>query len=173
MIDLGLSGLVDRFEKTFGTLITNFLLGLIGLTVGVVCIGLMATYLIPTFLFLVDDQLGAKYTYYSGAIAYLGLTVFFVWHITSSIGTAIEKRAVIREAREFNSDTRQLYNEVEENLAKSEKALEESRQLYVALKNLAENNPVIREALSDLETKMQHEEQEASASVELPYNAQS
>ena len=113
MIDLGLSGLLARFEKTFGTQITNCLLGLIGLTVAIVCLGLIATYLIPTFLFLIDDQLGAKYNYYSGAIGFLIFSVIGVVGTVGTISSMIERQYEVRAARQMHDDTAALHSECE------------------------------------------------------------
>lgn len=135
VIDLGLSGLLDRFEKTFGTVITNFLLGLIGLTVAVVCVGLIATYLIPAFLFLVDDQLGAKYTYFSGAIGYLLLVVFGVAGSAGSISSMIERRQQTREARLVLDDTLKLHQDLKTQSEKLSHLLSKAANSFQALQN--------------------------------------
>lgn len=119
MIDFGLAGLFERFEKEFGRTITRAILALIGVTIVVVSLGLIAQFLWALYvwttttlegtsmLWLVPKFLG----FVGGFAAIVSALMIFSWSFESK---AMIRRAQshLQEARESAERSELLFQEL-------------------------------------------------------------
>jgi hypothetical protein len=110
MMDFGLAGLFDRFEKDFGRPLTLALEALIGLAVASVCFGLIWGFLKPIVSWaasliqqIVERQIGTS------AIE-LALLLVFTASMTMSIMSA---RWIVRDRKRLVASLRELSEENE------------------------------------------------------------
>ena len=119
VIDFGLAGLFDRFERTFGIRVTNSLLALVGTTIVVFCIGLIATTIHPVIVWLLQPVESYSRVELISAVIYFFLTIVAVPMILAQVSSFNEERTSLRKAREIhdeNSDSmtaiRELFSEL-------------------------------------------------------------
>jgi uncharacterized membrane protein len=133
VIDFGLAGVLDRFERTFGTRATNLLLGLIGATVVVVCIGLIFSTIMPVVWWFIEKDQTLENIHFARGLAALIAFVLLVVMIVNIIASYFERRALDRALRRAADRADEYFSEAKElhelTLAESDRLKALSQEL--------------------------------------------
>lgn len=101
MLDLGLAGLVQKFEDEFGKAWTRKLLGLVGFTTALICIAAAWAILAPAISACLRLYLDLDPTLRSAAVVFCFIIILGLPSILSLIIDAIESRRHIRKVRDL------------------------------------------------------------------------
>jgi hypothetical protein len=145
VIDFGLAGVLDRFERTFGARLTNYLLGLIGSTLVVVCLGLIASTIMPLIWWFIEKDETLENIHLARGLAALLAFVFFVVMIVNIIASYYERRSLDREKRRALQEANDILDSAKDlhasNCLEVERIMDLAKQLNYLEKTLRRGPP--------------------------------
>jgi hypothetical protein len=108
MMDFGLAGLFERFEREFGQWAARWLLALIGLTIVAVCCSLIVSSIYPVILWTTKTWMGSHIAW---IVAEVLRFIFVIGMLTSGcyiIASAIESNQILKEVKSALRDSEEI-----------------------------------------------------------------
>jgi len=163
VIDFGLAGLFDRFEKSFGKRTTNVLLVLIGLAIAATCVRLVVTAISPVYFVLRDSIISSDGSRQLIDGILIGAVVLAGMILAALIAHAIEIRhkyySITETAEENITNSAELIKRSDDGMRETKETLDDAQRVNQESKEILAELLQIRDKVSQLQEPTGNEEE--------------